>query len=447
MKTLIFIIALITVQTGFAQSEKRMAEIESRLETLEYRNFTRNFSLNGTLINHFEAYGGDVKDDGDGNSSHEQINAMGTLFWLGVNFDVSKNLKVYSRLGMSKFWNNESTNDNRDEYYRRNEYDDSWDASNAGSFGYEGSTPRFDRAYLSYAINDTGYTFAIGRMPTNFGPPSHYYDDLDRQGTYPRFGYNAIFDGAALVYSFKHILPESHKLSLRFFYTPFVFVGENSRTTERSEDPDGDSGPKPEVTAGSSLAPQYTFLADYETTVWSSFADKFLASYFIYNYSDFYQYVPGDDVYKYQATGQTLYLGFENILKTGISINWSHLYVSNKTASYTAGGANSLYSNADLYHINYKFQKGFLEGHLLGLEYIKTDENYYLDEFTYYSISDFYKAPNNKGFHYFYSLPVMDNSRLRLGAYIYDKQGSNSPDADQSEKDVQSYYVSLRTDF
>jgi len=439
--SLLVIIAFLLSFTAFAQEDlkAKVKELEKRLEDVEYSNMgKKSFYIGGNLINHYENYHEAAKISG-ANDDHNTLNVFATVFALDLNFDVSSRLKIYSRTGMSKFWNtaNSSNHDNAQQYSRNNAAD-SWDTSMLGSYGFTGSGLFLDRAYFSYAVTDT-IMIAAGRMPTNQGSPSNQLDALERQGTYPRFAYNAIYDGAAISYDFKNFLPKNHSLRARAFYTPFINVSETKKTQDREE-----NGLKAKA-----LTPQYTVQIDYETQAFKGFANNILLTYFYYYYDNFFQWTPDNSLetngtlYDYKALVHMGYLGFEGLFGTGLNISWSHLYAEGKNTVMDGTDENTAFSsNANLVNVNYKTTKNVV----IGTEYIKTDDGFYLDEWTYVTLSDFYKAPNNEGFHYFVSFPVWENTRMRIGYFDYKKKESKLW-MDEDNRNVKSLYSQLRVNF
>ena len=414
----------------------RVNQIDSRLTDVELLTLFNKFRINGQIINHWESYNEQV-NYGSSQATGESVYTFSTILELDINFNLTKRLSFYSRLGMSKFWNNE----NNPGAYKHSETDDSWDTSNQGSFGYWGSSPKFDRAYLSYTATNSPLTFAIGRMPTHKGPPGHQQMGDKRTGTYPVFAYNAIFDGIALSYNFKKLLPKYNKLEARIFYTPFVNISEGSRTDNRTVTDSAGNKQKAQ-----SLTTQYNIQLDYSNNKFKDYA-KIKLIYFYYNYKNFFQYVPNDDLYLYDARAHFGYLGLENILRTNLNVNLSYLRV-HEDEKITGTNEKSYYSSYGfLAGINYEFETGLLRNYIIGTERIETSPDFYIDDWTYYTLSDFYRVPNNRGSHYYISFPVFDLTRLKLGLFKYKTKGAISTDADTAKKKVDSIYATLKTSF
>lgn len=431
------IIFLLASGAVFAQSEveqlkAQMAELQEQVDDLTFRSYTRYFTLSGSLKNHYESYQAKF-NPGESDESEDTINTLSSIFALNVNFNVNDRLKVYTKFGMSKFWNYDGNNQAGT---GRQEPLDSWDSSNTGSWGLDGSTPRIDRAYMSYNTPGSNLTFAIGRLPTNSGPPVEKSEGLERQGTYPRFAYNAIFDGMGVAYNASHLVSKGDSLNARFFYSPFVNIDQYDRRSKREEDGE----------VAQTLTPQYTFQVEYVKNE-ISFAERMHAMFFLYNYANFFQWEtedPDDDsdgyVSYYDATAQSFYLGFDNIASTNFSLNASYLYVRS-LYSEAGGSARDTYgSHATL--VNSTYNLG--ERKIIGLEYIKTDENFYIDDFNYYFLADFYKAENNEGLHLSYNQPLYSNLDAKFGVFSYRKKPGS---VDDSRRDVNSFYTTLTANF
>lgn len=425
------IISIIISLSVFAYDlQEQVNEIDQRLSDIELMNAIRKFSIHGNFINHWETYA--AESDSNGISRGHSVYIFSSLLEIDLNFKLTSNLSFYSRLGMSKLWNTE----NNEGSYQRSETDDTWDTSNQGSFGYWGSTPKFDRAYLSYNFHKNRANFSIGRMSTHKGPPAHQQFNESRTGTYPRFIYNAIFDGMAASYDFSSYLPEKHNLELSFLYTPFVNISKESRTEKRT---DKDSSGN--VVTAKPVTDQFTFQAEYLNNSFDLFELNLI--YFYYKYNDFYQNVPDEDIYIWNATAHAFYLGLNNIWKKNINFSVSYLNLNEDGLTSGENSKDHYKSYGWLYGLNFNF----LNQVTLGAEYILTSPEFYVDDWTYYTISDFYRVPNNKGGHVYISFPVFDLTKLKVGYFQYSTKGGNTFDADSNAKEVRSVYATLQTTF
>lgn len=443
----IFILALLSnplFATSNSDIEARLAELESQLEELQYKDYARYYTISGQLINHYESY--QETKNPDTSKDKNNINALGSIFRLNVNFDVNKNLKVYTRLGMSKLWNHDSEGTR---FSGIKETNDPWHSSFSGSQVYRGSTPRLDRAYMAYHFDRMPLTFAIGRLPTNQGPPYEKMDGTPRQGTYPRFAYNAIYDGVGLAYNGKNWMPSGQFLDMRFFYSPFINLGDSRRSKRVQPNSSGVDR------VYKTLTPQYTAQVEYQYKNFN-WVKNFHLMLFVNNYQGFQSlFTDGDDTVStddypetFDATSKLYYIGFDNIFNTGWSFNVSHSNVSTRETDLSAAGmvpsASSYNSYATLVNTTYTFDNNFNGGDTVGFEYIKTDKYYYIDEFNYYFINDFYKSASVEGIHGSYNFLLTSNIRLRLGVFHY---RTTQPLFGGDYRDVDSYYTTLTTTF
>lgn len=417
--------------------ESKFNELESNVVDLQLASIINKIKISGTLINRYEDFQTSYGIPGAAKEK-EHVNVFSTYFSLNVDAKVNSKISVYSTLGMSKFWNNEG----------RNEIKGAYTASEAGSFALAGSTPRFDRAYMAYFF-DFPMVFAIGRMSTNNGLPINQLDGLDRQGTYPRFAYNAIFDGMGLVYNFNSLLPKGNEFTMRAFYTPFANISDTDRTKQLKDN--------------SVRIPANTWqggiLSEYENTN-LSWLGKLNLTHMWYNFTDFYN--DGQNGHSTTATptvGNTSsdgganmgFIGFDDIAHKGLNISISGLFYWQKQSAATVPNATidpkKYYSHAYLYNLNQKVGNDFI----VGGEYITTDENFYLDEWSYLNIIPFYFTPNSKGYHLFITEKIVKPITLRVGFYTLNSKpcGLNSDNTGlfNNESKSTSVYANMRLDF
>lgn len=423
----------------------RIQKLSDRIDELEVQRALNRVTLSGTLINRYEMLDSTTGVAGT-DETRNSIRAPITYFSLNADANVSKNIKAYASLSFSKFWQQE----NRWEPYSY------WSASETGSFGLSGSTARFDRAYATYEFDNIPLTFAAGRMATNNGEPINQLDGFPRMGTYPRLAYNSIFDGAAAIFDFTKYLKKNNSLILRVFYTPFSNVSMTSRTTQLTDtDNNGNT-----QTIDSST-PLWAFLLEYARTK-SPWMERFQFDFFLYNYSNFYNdgfagsqqsspiltggtTPPGNASYTEAERAESLFFGFENIAYSGLNFDVNALFVH---SNYPQLGLISM-SQAVLLNLNQKFTH--FHNLVLGGEFIRTDPNYYLDEWSALNLTPFYSLPNAKGYHVYASAPVADHLVLRLGLYhLHQDPGFSAAGTGLSttnEANYQAVYTQARIDF
>ena len=415
------------------ESAPQLESLNERVTELEAAQALTHARLSGVFINRFEDFRTTYGVPGQAQDK-DRLDTFSTYLALNLDFDVTERLKLYTTLAMSKFWQNDG----------RNEYAGNWQASEGGSFGYAGSMLRVDRAYMAYAFSFP-LTLAIGRMPTNNGVPINQLDGLVREGTYPRFAYNAIFDGIAAIFDFSRYLPRGNTLKVRAFYTPNINIDKSNRTRQLT-----DGTVKVE-----SNTPQYAILGEYSTTRLSPVVDSLSLYYMFYQYIGFYNdgsntpatpgAAPNNPLDS--ATAHMLYLGLEGIGHIGLNASLSALFYHDTTASLDGSDSTTAFSQAYLLNLNQRLDF-ILAGSVVGFELIKTDANFYLDEWTYLNVIPFYSSPASRGVHVFASVPLAEKLRARVGWYLLHSDPYNDVVFSSTvESDSNSFYVQLRLGF
>jgi hypothetical protein len=424
MKSLIVLLVLLSTYSGAsAQStvEERMAKLEEKIEELEIDRSFDKVKLSGTFIGYFERINSRSKDANTDAITKDRGDVASMHLGINIDFAISENFNFYSTLGMGKLLNNDGRKGIEESSYR----------SIQGSYGYQGSDAKFDVAYLNWKMLDNRLNLAFGRMTTRGGPPLNQLDALYRSGTYPRFGYNAIFDGAAVVYDFKSLLPANMNFKTRLFYTPFYFIDSNDRSKPAQDK---------EENKIKRRSDQVAVLNEWDLND-SKIARKISIYSMLWYYDNYYDEAyqsstrPGVEVYT--ALSHTLYFGLEDIANTGLNFSWSYLLVDSKVS-----GEEHDKSDSSLFNINYAFKNSWV----VGLEHISTDKNFYLDEWSYLQFNDFYQRSNNNGQHYFFTVPFSHNQVLRFGMYDY-RAGISEANLYLYTERTQNYYTSYRVDF
>lgn len=423
---LVFLFFLITCPSLRAQSiEERLKKIEDRLEEDQLDKSLERFQFSGTFINYGEYLDSHQKNPSDGSKTLDHGLLMSMHLALNIDAKISSNVSFLSTLAMGKVWNNDGRTGMTENSYHSNE----------GSYAMTGSEAKFDVAYMRWKPEETQWTFALGRMTTQGGPPMNQLDGLYRNGTYPRFSYNAIFDGAAAVYDFSKWLPPTKSFKTRLFYTPYFFLDSEDRTASQTgTDGSGNEGGKVKRRAD-----QIAWLNEWEQTDLSYTKKLSLFSmlwYYDNYYDEGYQTTkPGLEYYR--ALSHTLYLGLEGLFNTGFNFSWSYLRVNARLS-----GEDPERSDSSLFNLNYAFKNGFV----IGWEHIATDKDFYLDEYTYLRFNDFYQRSNNNGDHVFFTIKLPHQQSLRLGVYRY-KAGVAPANLYFTKQQTTNSYLSYRVDF
>lgn len=428
----LFLFLILSVQQTFAADdvEAKLDKLNNRISELELESKLNKIHFSGEFINRFETAKNLHGVPGSTQYS-EKLDTFGMYFGLNTDFDISKNIKFYSTLSMSKFYNSEGRTENNNYDYANTE---------RGGRAYAGATPKVDRAYATYMLDTTPLTLAVGRMATNGGPPLNQHDGLEREGTYPGFMLNAIFDGIAGIYNFSQYLPKDQTFKVRAFYQPFVTVSATDRSQQLH---DGSKTP--------SLAPEYTILNEYSLNNTTAF-DKLELMYMYMHWSRFYLgQVSNPATMGNTPNGQTeygaehgIFINFENIWHTGLNASWSGLHYL-ATDSATPDVHKSAWGH--LFNLNEKFifLSGYWQKVILGYEYITTEKYFYVDDWANLNLLPFYALQANTGNHVYVTFPVGDKFVGRLGYYTINAKAGDfvQPEATNAH----SAYGQLRLDF
>ncbi len=421
----IFIILFITPIMVFGEdSNSRIDQLDQRLSDLELKSILNKFNFSGSFLNHVESYKSDNEDIDSSEKYTYVLNPVLLRVGLNVDAQVTNKINFYSTIGMSKFWNQSGRTP--EEVGTGPQYE-----SMKGGYSLSGSEAYFDTAYILYRFTDN-FSLALGRMTTNNGPPIEQVEGVTRSGTYPRFGYNAIFDGLGLIYNASKLLPKNHSLKLRLFYTPFVYIDENKRHQEAE-----DESSEEQIEA---LQSQTALLTEYSYTD-SMYFEQFDIFYMLWNYESFYEEAfqddEDDDAEYASATSHALYLGVKKFLKTGLSFSYTYY-----TFKERFDGLDDESSFNYLVNLNYEFSSKSI----LGFEYINTDDIFYLEDHNSLYISEFYTRHSNNGYHLYVTKPIGVNQILSLGYFNY-KAGITDWNEEYVNIEAESMYLRWKVYF
>jgi hypothetical protein len=424
MNKLIFgFLLCLSVSSLFAQTtvEERLAHLEEKVEEINLDRAFDRVHFSGTFITNVEILNSVKTDPTTGEKDKNYGELAGLHVGLNIDFNISEHLDFFTTIAMGKMYNSDSREGISEGSYHSLE----------GSYAYTGSDAKFDVAYLRWKAFDNRLSLALGRMTTRGGPPLNQLDALYRNGTYPRFSYNAIFDGIAVVYDLRDFMPKDMSFKTRLFYTPYFFTDSNDRTAAQL-DPDGNKVNR--------RSDQVAWLNEWDYND-STIAKKISIYSMLWYYDSYYDAGyqdtgrPGPEYYR--ALSHTLYVGLERIRNTGLNFSWSYLQIKDYL-----DGTGPAKSNSSLFNVNYNFEKGYV----VGVEHISTDKNFYLDEYAYLQFNEFYQRSNNKGQHYFFAIPFSHNQVIRFGLYDY-KAGVAPANLYLTNDRTQNIYTSYRIDF
>ena len=420
---------------NYQKLESRISELEDKLSDVELNQALQKFNISGSYLTHVESFhavkeGNNPLTGSDNRANQNQyLTPIGSRLELNFDINITQSMSLYSTLSMAKFWN-------LDERTGRSNSSDSF-KSLQGGYSYSGDQANFDVAYLSYSNKNTPWSFAIGRMTTNDGPPLNQNDGLSRQGTYPAHLYNVVLDGAAVIYNFGHMMPEDEKLKMRLFYTPFIYV-DSDRQNRQVQDSGSD---KDSIDSRADLV---TLLTEYSKKN-VLFSKSFDFIHGIYNVDGFYESTQQNPTTAsadfFGTTLNSLYFGFNDFLTDGlnISLSYSHSILKIKNQNNETG-------NSYLIGANYKIKNFGDKGHIVGAEYIRADKNKIPSDETTDYIASFYNSTNSYGLHLFYTIPFGFNQIVRVGYFDY-FEGDSDTFAVDYETEITSTYLTWKLFF
>lgn len=435
MKRIFTVLALLSFVVNISMSatstithamDNRINDLEMRLGDIEINQALRKFSFGGTFTNQLEYYSRAAKST-NMITGYNRVDATDThlnpaMMKLDFNIDahISNGLNFFSTIGMAKYYNLSNRN-------KRNTIDTSHFISFAGSNNLKDSGAHFDMAYISYNPKESPWTIAIGRMPTNNGPPLNQADGNSRSGTYPSFAFNNILDGVAGIYDFKKYLATNHSFKMRFFYTPLIRASKNDKATQEIDGTpsSGEYGGSGEQIASNGF--MGTFLSEYsiDDLGWTKKLDVFFTSYRVSQFFSATQQklptaTPGipaelkhDGIEYFDSTSHTLYIGANRFLNSDFNVSFTY---TSFLLTYTGDDYKSDNYMATL---NYTFNNKLNSGDILGIEYIHTDKNRVPSEETTFFTNGFYNMMNGEGYHLYYTKVLDTNQLIRLGYFSY----------------------------
>jgi hypothetical protein len=392
---------LLAFTSSYALSDElRVNSLDERLDDIELKYLLKKFSISGQVINHFEHL--NYENTESGTVTNTLLTPIGMRVGINIDFTVSNQVQFYSTLGMSKVWNFSGREPN--EVGDGPQY-----TSMKGGYAYKNSQAYFDTAYIRYHDQNSPWSFVMGRLTTNGGPPIEQLDGVARNGTYPRFAYNAIFDGVALIYDLSSMLPKNHRLKLRAFHTPFSIVDSDNKDKQKTETTANDAKIE-------SSEPQSALLTEY-SLLNSAVAKSVDIYHMIWNYEGFYEKDYQDSseagIEKSSATNNTLYFGLKGFMGSNLNLNYTYYTFNERFGGEEASSYNYFIN------LNYKFKNNINTNHIIGFEYINTDDAFYLEDHNSLYFSNFYTRHSNNGYHLFYTIPVGIHQAVRMGYFNY----------------------------
>jgi hypothetical protein len=446
LKSVLSLSLVLATSTAIAQ-DKKMEELESRISELEAQSSLNIFKFSGMLETRYDAIKAKQTDPAasafDGNTQYLRHRAS-----IGIDADVNKYVKFYSRLTMSKFNNL---------YMNQQVGVGTTPTANTDLFAAKderGPEVFFEKAYADAIMGDTGMVFSFGRLPTADGPPYELQNGRARMGTYPSLIYNAELDGVALTYNKQ--ISEDQKVSIRGVHTPFT----------RKTDATGKSGigiitnPTINGNSANTMIELGTVMAEYsvKNLSWaqgvSVIAQTYQTGKLPINASDIGG-LSGAIEFKIGVTG--FHLQIDNVAKSGFDLGFTTISTQiENNGVISLGPFGNVYGygataendkakgNASLISARYTINNA----NYIGAEYFSADKTAFVYDANNDSLTNFYSTPG-KGTHVYYIYKFTPELGLRLG--YMDQKYENTPFAfgasATTDRKITTYYSSLRLDF
>lgn len=434
------------------------ASLEDRVSELEANQSLNIFSFSGSLVNRFDAISSKPE-----NADEQSINVNRMKFNFNIDANVSSNLKFYSSIAASKTWNLFlAQNDSGEGSY--NDTNSPYQQEIYSNVSGRTSQLVLEKAYFDYMVKSAPLVFSIGRLPTFYGSPVHYWDGRARMGTYPKLSYSTILDGMALTY--KAINTESDSLAARVIYTPLSHRNYSPSSSPVSTSQATRYSGAERINSQSVIV---TGMLDY--THRGGFADE---SNLIVQYTKL-NAIPIDDptisgtTYRSNATIEnalfTVHGEVTDLLDTGLSMSVSWLQTEalgkggyyHPTLPVQVGGIFGAADGQDhtikgsvlLANVNYRLPVDFLNRPVLGVEYQNGSKDSLAYDYVADDMTGFY---NNRGdgLHFFYTQKLEDALSLRLGYMDQNQKWAQAnitaAPADSVAK-FKTMYANLRLDF
>lgn len=186
--------------------ESELYDLDERVEDVETHSFKDKLALSLGFKSRVDGY----KKSFANNRKFTRNGFLSTKFMLNLRGDISKNMNIFARASMYKYWDNES----------KVGVDIDSIHSIQGKYPSD-SKIYLERAYVNWLLNPDSKIkaiFTIGRLPTSEGPSYQFMDDSVVKSNYPASLFETNSDGAVLSLDFKDYFDLRYS-ALRFFYS------------------------------------------------------------------------------------------------------------------------------------------------------------------------------------------------------------------------------------
>lgn len=413
--------ALVVAPLSLANVEKKVSELEARLESLEYQSFENFFKWSGRLENRYDY--ATFKNNSNALDSGT-INHFSTQLQLNMESKPVSELSFFGRVSMRKLWNDGSFNSATsvtsggatiNDGHGTDGLFDTWSSGRSFSNG----ALFVERAFINYDFMSS-LTLSIGRLPTVDGGPVHLSQNQSKMGTYPKLAFSAILDGAALTHRAELL---GGSLQSRLIYTPLQFyafsptVNYTGRTFDTTVDRTGQPVDNTD--------PMYSAMLDYSKSAGSMARSMNLVM----------QYVKIDDAFfgsSSGAGGSTLrmtnerimgYVELMGIAGTTFDVVLSYTYsASSSRGTLAPAVVNGVYCNSAICDVSGNAYLATLRygmgSYRLGYEYINTGGSSFIYDTVSSDPLNFYGISATQGHHVFVSKQLNDMLTFVVGYQV-----------------------------
>ncbi len=441
-KTLLFLFALSLGALPMAQAqtlEEKVAKLEDKLAEMEANNSTNIFKFSGTSVTRYDVLSTESKTPAVVNEGY--LPYLRSRFSINAEADFNQYITMHSRFTTTKFFNKWRSTGNLSTYA----------SDTGGSDSYQDSNVTLETGYLDIKFPSLSSVLSIGRIPTSDGPPAHYWDGLDRQGTYPLLAFGGTLDAIAWSVNLASLMPQNQSLSVRLIAAPFSDLnlgGSGIPAYMRSPNQDTLTGLGVQTTKQ-----HYNLNADYSVKN-LSYVDSINLIYQL-NYIDQLNYSSstgsGSTLSVNNRNIQSVYLDFNNILQSNVYLALAHLWTGFDSKGLASAGKGYATSKAEdtitgsfsLASASYR-----LSNWIFGYEYGSGTEGVIYGGNNLEDLSKMYGFPGTLN-HAYVTYRFYGSAAFRVGSYTqnYTHTANAIGPISQTDNKVNASYAQLRVDF
>lgn len=440
--TLIVSVVCGAQQPATTTSAMSAKSVEERLAELEANQSLNYFSFSGTLVSTYDDL--KVNETYPNPKDYKALNYLRLRFSLNADAEVSPQIRVFSRTTATKFFNK----------WRHAGSDGVFNEDLDVAYGNTGSRIYLERAYVDLSPSGSLWTLSVGRLPTLHGSPTNFWDLRSRMGTYPLLVFNSPLDGVALTYRLDSYLQDGNQWALRGLYTPFSdvnggAVGEGEYLAPPKADTNAGT---PVGVSTNTFVDLFSLQSDY---VWknSNIADEtgFILQYYQFSNLPFSSGA-GTSNLSIQSRAIMASIELLGVDRGNFDVSLNYNYNQTESNGLFKGPGTGLGTTKD---------HDTIQGHValisaryrqaswaVGYEWLEGSKNSVYFSAAPEDLTNFYRT-NGVGHHIYISTKWMEFVTLRGGFRL--QQYSNLPafvgPAVQTDREVKTVYLSLRTDF